>query len=338
MPSTIGAITPVTGLREDLADVIHVIDAKNTPISSAAKKGADLTNAGVFSYQADSYNEPVLDGVLSNADVTSFDDPTKNRVLLSARGQKLRRSIKVDDFVQNVNDTAGVGKRKEMARAISRSLVEIKRDIESVISSDAESQEQSGASPYKTRGLGKWILSSAASDLPVPVSQRTPAASINTTATASLTESEVQTLLQSIYTQTGNVAELTLVCGPALKRKFTEFTRFSTGSAGAGLSVRTFTNSADSKSIISVVNFFEGDFGSLSLLPSLFLAKDNASADVQNARGYVLDMSMIELRYGRRPRYQELEDMGGGPRGLVDAIVALSVGTPKGLGKFAATS
>jgi hypothetical protein len=30
--------------------------------------------------------------------------------------------------------------------------------------------------------------------------------------------------------------------------------------------------------------------------------------------------------------------MGGGPRGLVDAIVALSVGTPKGLGKFAATS
>lgn len=337
MPSTIGAITPVTGLREDLADVIHVIDAKNTPISSAAKKGADLTNAGVFSYQADSYNEPVLDGVLSNADVTSFDDPTKNRVLLSARGQKLRRSIKVDDFVQNVNDTAGVGKRKEMARAISRSLVEIKRDIESVISSDAESQEQSGASPYKTRGLGKWIAASQ-SDLPVPASQRTPAASINTTATASLTESEVQTLLQSIYTQTGNVAELTLVCGPALKRKFTEFTRFSTGAAGAGLSVRTFTNSADSKSIISVVNFFEGDFGSLSLLPSLFLAKDNASADVQNARGYVLDMDMIELRYGRRPRYQELEDMGGGPRGLVDAIVALSVGTPKGLGKFAATA
>jgi len=337
MPSTVGAITPVTGLREDLADVIHIIDAKNTPISSAAKKGSDLSNAGVFSYQADSYNEPVLDGVLSNADVTSFDDPTKNRVLLSARGQKLRRSIKVDDFVQNVNDTAGVGKRKEMARAISRSLVEIKRDIESVISSDAESQEQSGASPYKTRGLGKWIAASQ-SDLPVPVSQRTPTASINTTATASLTESEVQTLLQSIYTQTGNVAELTLVCGPALKRKFTEFTRFSTGAAGAGLSVRTFTNSADSKSIISVVNFFEGDFGSLSLLPSLFLAKDNASADVQNARGYVLDMDMVELRYGRRPRYQELEDMGGGPRGLVDAIVALSVGTPKGLGKFAATS
>lgn len=337
MPSTVGALTPVTGLREDLADVIHVIDAKNCPISSAAKKGSDLTNAGVFSYQADSYNEPVLDGVLSNADVTSFDDPTKNRVLLSARGQKVRRSIKVDDFVQNVNDTAGVGKRKEMARAISRSLVEIKRDIESIISSDAESQEQNGVLPYKTRGLGRWI-GNTFTDLAVPTSQRTPAASINTTATASLTESEVQSMLQSIYIQTGNVAEMTLVCGPALKRKFTEFTRFSTGSAGAGLSVRTFTNSTDSKSIISVVNFFEGDFGSLSLLPSLFLAKDNASTDVQNARGYVLDMSMIELRYGRRPRYQEMEDMGGGPRGLVDAIVALSVGTPKGLGKFAATA
>jgi hypothetical protein len=338
MPATAGAITPVTGLREDLADVIHVIDAKNTPISSAAKKGADLTNAGVFSYQADSYNDPVLDGVLSNADVTSYDDPTKNRVLLSARGMKLRRSIKCDDFVQNVNDTAGVGKKKEMARAVSRALVELKRDIESVISSDNDSAEQSGTTAYKTRGLGKWIQATAQSDLPVPTSQLTPSASIETTAMSSLTEELVQTLLQSIYSQTGNVADLTLVCGPTLKRKFTEFTRYSTGTAGAGLSVRTFTNTAESKSIISVVNFFEGDFGTLSLVPSLFLAKDNASTTVQNVRGYVLDMNVVELRYGRRPRYQELEDMGGGPRGLVDTIVALAVGTPRGLGKFSATS
>jgi hypothetical protein len=56
------------------------------------------------------------------------------------------------------------------------------------------------------------------------------------------------------------------------------------------------------------------------------------------ARGYVMSPEMIELRYGRRPRFQELEDMGGGKRALVDAIAALVCMNPKGLAKFAATS
>jgi hypothetical protein len=37
-----GLVHPAVGLREDLADVISVVDAKNTPVSSMAKKGADL--------------------------------------------------------------------------------------------------------------------------------------------------------------------------------------------------------------------------------------------------------------------------------------------------------
>ena len=46
----------------------------------------------------------------------------------------------------------------------------------------------------------------------------------------------------------------------------------------------------------------------------------------------------LMLRYGRRPRFQELEDQGGGPRGLVDAIVSLAVMTPRAMGKLNATS
>jgi hypothetical protein len=152
-----GLVHPAVGLREDLADVISVVDAKNTPVSSMAKKGADLTNGSVFSWQADSYNDPSFDGVLTNADVSTFADPAANRALLSGRAQKFRRSIKVDDFAQNVDNVAGVGKKKEMARGVSRSLVELARDIESAICSDNDSQEQSGAAPFKTRGLGSWI-------------------------------------------------------------------------------------------------------------------------------------------------------------------------------------
>jgi hypothetical protein len=333
-----GTVFPnFSGLREDLADVISIVDNKNTPVTSTARKGADITNPGIFSWQASEYNEPSFDGVLTNADVSTFDDASASRALLSGRAQKFRRSIKVDDFTQ-ISDIAGIGKNKAFAHAVSKSLVELKRDIESAVCSDRNSQEQASTDPYRTRGLGSWIDDSAQTDLPVPAAFRTPAASIETTGTASLTEAQVQTVLQSMYTVTGTMNSMMLVCGPELKRAFTNFTRFAGGVDNkAGLSVRTFTQSAESKKIVASIDSFHGDFGVLDIVPSLFLAKDQASA-VQLARGYVLSSDMIELRYGRRPRFQELEDMGGGKRALVDAIAALVCMNPKGLAKFSAAS
>jgi hypothetical protein len=336
--SSQGLVHPATGLREDLADVISVIDQKNTPVTSRIKAGSDLTNGSVFSWQADSYNDPSFDGVLTNADVTTFDDPAKNRVLLSGRAQKFRRSIKVDDFAQNVDNIAGVGKKKEMARGVSRALIELKRDMESAFCSDNESQEQAGVTPFKTRGLGNWINNSAQTDLPVPTAFRTPSASVNSSATtANLTEADVAAVLQSVYEQTGTIESMDLVCGPNLKKRFSEFTRYTSGGSNTALSTRQYTAPLNDRTIINAVDAYIGDFGSITLVPTLFNAKDQAAA-VSSARGYLLNFDMLESRYGRRPRFQELEDQGGGPRGLVDAIAALVCWNPKGLGKFAATS
>ena len=220
-----------------------------------------------------------------------------------------------------------------MAKAVTKSLEQIKRSMEAAFCSDQESQEQSGASPYLTRGLGKWIQNGAQTDLPVAAAYRTPTASVNTTATASLTEANVQDVLQSIYEQTGKVSTYSLICGPNLKRAFTGFTRTQFASTNVASAIRTLNQDAEAKKITSTVDIFEGDFGTLELIPSLFLAK-NASTAEQLSRGYVLDMDMVELRYNRKPRFQELEDRGGGSRGIVDAICALCVKSPLGLGKF----
>lgn len=331
-----GTIFPnFSGLREDLSDVISVVDAKNTPFISTARKGSDITNANVYSFQADKYNDPSFDGVLSNADVSSFDDPSKNRALLSARAQKYRRTVLVDDMSQHASDVAGIGRKKLLADGIAKAMVEIKRDMESSFCSGRESQTQAGVNPYRTRGLFKWVDSSAQTDLPVPTDYRTPTASIETAAAASVTEAEVQELLQSIYSQSGQVDEMVLLCGPVLKRQFTSFTRFSTGATANALSIRTFNQSADSKRIISAINFFEGDFGSLRLVNSLFLRKDASSA-AQEGSGLVLDMDKCEVRFARRPRMVELEDQGGGPRALIDAIASVTCLAPQGMGKFTA--
>jgi hypothetical protein len=339
MPATL--ITSQTGIRQDLSDLIAVVDAKTCPVISMAKKGAEPINP-LTQWQADAFNAATVPaGVLSNTDVSSSDfvDNAANRVLLSARIQKFREVPSVDDLAQHVSEVAGIGKKKEMARAVSKSLEQMKRSMEAAFCSDQEGVEQSGATPYKTRGLGKWIQNGAQSDLPVNSAYRTPTASINTTATASLTENNIQDMLQSLYEQTGKSQTYSLVCGPALKRQFTAFTRTQFASTNVASAIRVL-NQKDSSKIVSSVDIFEGDFGTLELIPSLFLAKDATvnPAAVQNGRGYVLDMDMVELRYNRKPRFQELEDRGGGPRGIVDAICALCVKSPLALGKFAPTA
>lgn len=325
------------GLREDLSDLIAVVDAKSKPLLALAKKGAELVNPDVHSWQADGYNTPSFDGVLSSDDVSTYDSPAAQRAKLSGRCQKFRRSIMVDDFAANISDVAGVGRKKEMARGAAKSIEELGRDIEAAFCSDRDSQQQSGSNPYRTRGLGAWIASAAQSDLPVDSNYRTPAGSISSTATDSITEGSIQNLLQSIYEQTGTVKNLVLLCGPTLKRRFTEFTRTQAGSTNVALNVKTYNQDAAEKKITATIDMFEGDFGSLQLLPSLLLAQDGLAA-VQSRRGYIIDPEMVEVRYGRRPAFRELEDRGGGPRGIIDAIAGLVVHSPKGFGKIASTA
>jgi len=50
--------------------------------------------------------------------------------------------------------------------------------------------------------------------------------------------------------------------------------------------------------------------------------------------GYVLDMSGIELRYGKLPEVKELPDAGGGPIRMIEAVAALVVQNPLAHGKF----
>lgn len=328
MPELI--FTEQVGVRQALSDLIAMTDVKSTPLVSMAVKDSEpLSN--VFQWQADSYKDPEFDGVLSNKDVDSFDNPAEERVLLEGRVQKFRRVSKVDDFAENVNEVAGV--KSEMARAVKKDLEHIKRDLESAMCSDRDSQKQNGTNPNRCRGLGAWIQTGAQSDLPVPASQRPPSGSVVTTAIASMTSETIQDFIQSMYEQVGKPIQYVLLCGPTLKRKFTTFSQTQFGSTNVASSIRTFMQLAGDKKITQAVDVFEGDCGTLDLMLSLFLAKDQASG-VGLRRGYAFDPDAVKLGYKRRPRFKPLEDQGGGPRGFTDAIAGWKIGSPLGMGKI----
>lgn len=332
------SILTIKGQKEDLSDAMVLIEPGDTPLFSMCKKSKEPTNV-LFSWPADKYNDPQTAGVMANDDVTSFDDEHANRELLSGRIQKVRRSFQVDDLVENVADVAGVGRKQAFNKSAAKALVELKIDIEAILGSDNDSQVATGSVPYKTRGIGSWISSTAQSDAAtaVPATFRTPAASINATATASLTEANVIDVMESIFKVRRARRNYDLVCGTSLKRAFTNFIRTQTGSTNVMSSVRTFNTNLDSKKIVNTIDIYESDFGTVSLHVSTYLA-NGAAAAVSAARGYVLDMDLVSIGFNRKPRMEELEDRGGGRRGFCDAIFGVAVSNPSVLGKFAATT
>lgn len=321
------------GKREWLADIISLADAKEKPLLAMIPKGSKVVNT-LARWQADKYDDPQTDGVVDGKDVESYENAAEHRQELSVYCQKVRRTAKVSEMSEDVSNVAGA-RAGELARSVDKKLEELGRDIEAVLCSDNDTQADNGAIPYKTRGLGSWINNSAQSVLPVPTAYRTPAASINTTAMASLTEALVKAVLKSVYTERGKSQDLVLLAGTALKEVFTGFTAVASGT-NAYATTRAYNADLNQRKIISNVLVYEGDFNTVKLVPSLLLAVGTSNAPTR--RGYVLDMDMLELCWNKMPQVKPLPDLDGGPRRLVKAIFALKVLNPLALGKFAATS
>lgn len=326
-------LTEITqvGKREDLADMISIVDAKGTPFASMVKKGKKPGNT-LMEWQVDAYDDTRLAGVVDGTDVDEWENAAENRAVLKNTIQNFRRTAKVTPLAEEVSNVAGASEG-EMARSIAKKLVEIKRDQEAAFLSDNNSQTDTGSVPYLTRGLGKWIVTSDSDQYPVPAAYLPAAAQVITTATASLDEdTDIQGMLKAIFDNTGLQGDYKLICGSTLRRRFTDMTRTDGGSETA--KIRTFQGSQESKEITNSTAIFNGDFGSIEVIPSQFIGRSATSNTTDIDRGYVLDMDKIVARYTALPKVRKLEDRGGGPRALIDCGLGLIVQNPKGLGKF----
>lgn len=317
------------GKREDLADYITLVDAKDTPVTSMIPKGNKPGNT-LLEWQADNMPTAVSTGSVDGVDVSSYENLNSGRAILSNYIQVFQRAIRVSPLSVDVSIVAGL--RDELAGMVAKGIKTLKRDMELTVCSDNAAQvDAGGTTPYLTKALGVWIANAAGSVAIIPTDYLTPTTSINTTATASFTEADAQGVLTSIYSQTGQMKTYDTVVGPTLKRAFSNLLYTATASGtDAYAAIRTLQRDAFSDTITSSVDLFEGDFGSLRLHPTLF--NHNAF------RGYVLDMDLLELRYTSLPQVTELPDAGGGPARLIKAVAGLVCKNPLGLGKFSASS
>lgn len=318
------------GKREDLRDIISLADVRNRPFMAMAPKIAGARNM-LVEWQVDKYDTPVTTNkVADGVDVTSFENKAKNRYRLGNYSQKFRKSWMVGDEAENVSDVAGVS--SEAALALDKCIEEIGRDIEYTLCSNNGAVLETGeANPYQLRALGKWLqdgTTRTSHDTVLPFSTSgylIPTASVDSNAT--ITEANLGTVLASIYSQWGKGGvSLTAIVGPTLKKTISGFTQYSGSTTTANTSIRSFNASLDGKKITANITRYEGDFNSVDLVPSLLLPSA--------VYGYVIPWDYVAISFNRQARSKPLPDMGGGPRGYVDAILTLVVKNPTVFGVF----
>ena len=313
--------------REDLTDVLTILAPEETPIlSSANKKGASATKV---EWTVDSLSAPSTAGIQEGLDVTTFTDQFAGRARLGNRIQKFRRDYMVSDLQEAV-DSVGPAK---IAQAEAKALRELKRDIEASLASNNPQTTENGAGIANALGgLGDWIQNAAGSG-DVPVAFQTPATSIADVTDGNFAESELNSLISSIFKVTGTSNNLMLVADTALRQDISDFARIG---GVSGDSVRAVNYNGESGTIKLSVDLYQSDHGIVSVV--------NANPDCMPVQagtagmaGYLVNPEYYGVHELIPMGSTRLPNLGGGDRGFFDCALTLGVYHPGAHGKIVST-
>ena len=229
--------------REDLADYISLIDAKDCPFTSMAPKGKDLGNM-YHRWTADVYEGATTEGFKDGKDATTtpsssaaeanvkgndggtWNDPAnsdqydstthggsyevlvmnhaRQRDELANYAQYFRRATKVSPLAAEV--TNPVGGKNLLAQGVAKKTVELKRDMEKTFLSNNKPEKETSSVPYKTRGLGSWINNAPeAGDADIPATYKTSADNTKDVGAGTDTSLLTETLIQDALESIYNV-------------------------------------------------------------------------------------------------------------------------------------
>lgn len=321
------------GNREELLNVLTVLEPEETPVVSSMRKGPapESTFVEVLADSLDSVNRT---GIPEGQDVTSFDNKATNRARFGNYIHISRRSFGVTD-VQQLVDTAAVHSEYDYGKR--KAVQELKRDIEAVVCGGQDRSLGDQDTAWATRGLFDWIDSAGPAD--VPESFRTPSGQIHDG--SAITEVALNGILQSLFEVHGTKKSYLGVFSPELIELVDYFTRTEakasdyTQATGATSGRFKVNDNNASKTISMEVKTFNSSFGKLALVPSVFLNTD-ANGTFDNDAGLILDQSLLELKTMDPLHTVDLDDEGGGKRGYAKCIYSLSCKSPRGLAKLTA--
>ena len=333
-------VTAAKGARENLENLLKTVEPTETPLYSTLSQ-SEAPKATLNEWLVDSLADPEIGGVIDGVDLAISDAANliDSRARLGNRVQTLRDIFSVSRQAEMI-DVAPGGQGGLYNASKAKSLIQLKRSIETAIASGNDQAAGSSSAGATMCGLGIWSDPAATGNtFDTTAKQAFRSVSGSRVALSALTESALRGLLQAVYTASGAKGSYKLYAGPAVMNAITDYTR----AAVTNNPVYSFTQDVSGKSLVNSVLHYVSDFGSIDIIPDLFLGRVNGSATspdtdeatVNTDRAYLIpDDDTVSLKFLEGISVVDLPDNGAGKRAFTEAMVTLRVGNPRALGSI----
>lgn len=305
----------MTGIREDLSNVIYNISPEETPFMSGAGKGPKAKQT-LTEWQTDTLAAATTDNAqLEGDDITSF--PTLTSTVRVGNYQQIsRKLVAVSDTADEVD---AAGRESEEAYQLAKKGAELKLDMEKIFLHNQAGAAGSSTVARTLAGMGAWCKANVdkgtgAAANPTYTSGVPGAARTDGTQRA-FTETILKAVIQSVWTNGGKAR--TLLAGPVNKTKVSAF---------SGIATRNFDMSNVSPkptAIIAAADVYVSDFGTVRVLPSRHIRERDA---------YLIDWDLIDVSYLRPFKKKALAVTGDASKTMLIVEYTLRVKQEAGLG------
>lgn len=330
--NTYAAPAAAGGNREDLRNVLTILEPEDTPFTSLVKKGP-APGAVFVEVLADTLRKPRNTGTKEGQDAGKGGNKAANRKRFGTYIHRIMDDFGVTDVQQAIAKKGGTAAvADEYGNSKAKCVREVKRDIEAIVCGD---QEHHGADDgnMTTRGAFTWLSITAQAANPVDANFLTLTGSVLSgvgTSVPLFTEAQFNGVLKSLKSVYGGKKEYDVIAGNNAIDTVDNFTRVNASTTNARYNV---VENADEHEITLMVQVFESSFGRANMIPTEFNKISTAGVGDANT-ALILNRDLWELDFLDDLHAMDLPEAGGGPTGYVRAMLALLCLNPKGNGKI----
>lgn len=292
------------GNREDLSDMIYNISPTDTPfMGNIAKTKA---TAVLHEWQSDTLAAAGANAQLEGDDITSFTSVAVT-TRLNNNCQIAYKNVVVSGTQDAVKKA---GRQREIVYQLTKRAKELRRDMEFVMTNNQAPVTGNSTTARQLRPLVGWYSTNTSAN---GGSNGTTSAARSDGTQRALTESMVKTVLQSCWTNGGDVD--LLMTGPFNKTVVSSFTGNSTRMVNA-----------EDKELVATIDIYRSDFGTHKVVANRF----SRDRDL-----HCLDTSLWATAFLRPQQAIDLAKTGDSEKGMVLAEFTLEARNEKGSGLVA---
>ena len=266
------------GIREDLVDIIYSISPTETPFMSGVAKNKATNTA--HTWQTDALADVAANAVLEGADIAygtmAATTLETNYTQISTKGIQ----------VSGTNDAVtSAGRNNELAYQVAKGAKELKRDMETALLSNVAKAAGNATTARKLGGAPTWYETNvdAASG---GSGAGNGAIRTDGTAQRAFTEAQLKGILVSCYNEGGNPNMI--MVNAFNKQKLSGFTGGSTR-----------FDAAEDRRLITSIDVYESDFGTMQVAPNRFIRGANGTAAKIGQDAHILDMEYWAVSFLR---------------------------------------